>query len=205
MKSYDFQWSFNGNEWRNIPKIGADSGFITERRLEKVNGNFIQKLEEIRQQDFNEPLAHELFQEAWNSKNSGSPKSALVMAIAALEAGVKQFIAKLAPDTEWLLQNLPSPPLVKLLEKYIPSLTPSNPLMQPLQPIPESLKSVLEKGINLRNEIVHGKNIEIKSKTIDEIFGAINDLLYVLDYYEGHIWAAEHISNKIKKEWLRLI
>lgn len=44
------------------------------------------------------------------------------MMTSALETGIKTHISKLSPDTEWLLENLPSPPIDKIFKNYIPLL-----------------------------------------------------------------------------------
>jgi hypothetical protein len=49
-----------------------------------------------------EPLAHSLFREAQRASGQREYASALAMAIAALEIGVKQLIGTLVPGAEWL-------------------------------------------------------------------------------------------------------
>jgi hypothetical protein len=68
-----------------------------------------------------EPLGHELLREARGSALS-APRSALLLAASALEAGVKMHIARLAPETEWLMMEAPAPPIYKMLRDYLPQL-----------------------------------------------------------------------------------
>ena len=71
--------------------------------------------------DLREPLAHELLREA-KAANGASPRSALLTATSAIEAGVKFHIGNIAPQTAWLLSEMPSPPTHKLLRTYLPEL-----------------------------------------------------------------------------------
>ena len=64
-----------------------------------------------------EPLCHELYREAWEERQK-NPRNAVVFGIAAAEVSFKQCVSALAPDTRWLLENVPSPPLTKMLSEY---------------------------------------------------------------------------------------
>src|ERR1700683_178212 len=116
--------------------------------------------------------------------------------MAAAETGFKQFCSILAPDASWLIENVPSPPIVKMLEEYLPLLNTKHKIYGHTLPPPEPLTEVLKKGVQLRNGIVHGKHAILKKETIEEILNAIRDLLYLLDYYNGHVWAWEHVNGK---------
>jgi hypothetical protein len=203
MLCWKLEWCVEDGEWSQVIKIGADGGTISIIELTPVSEKLITEVNELRQKDFTEPLYHELFKEAWNHKNWHNPNSALVIAIAAAETGIKQLIAKLVPNSEWLIQNMQSPPIVKILKEYLP-LIPSETRISglPLPPLPESLIASIEKGVNLRNQIVHGKKASLKRETLESILKTIDDLLYILDFYEGHLWALENISHKTRAEWL---
>lgn len=53
-----------------------------------------------------EPVAHELWREAWNLRHA-NPRSSLVIGVAAAEVGLKQLIAALVPDAASLVENIP--------------------------------------------------------------------------------------------------
>jgi hypothetical protein len=148
-------------------------------------------------------LAHALFQEAW-SQRKDNPKSSLVIGVAAAETGMKQLISKLVPSSGWLVQNTQSPPLVKMLEEYFPSLPTQLRIADvPPPPLPKSLISIIKKAVLLRNEIVHGHEVHLVSKSLREILNIIHDLLYIFDCYSGHLWAMKCISVETLKAWLR--
>ena len=69
-----------------------------------------------------EPLAHALLREAEINRNRDALRSALILAVAAIEIGVKRFIATAIPGTAWLLEQIQSPPTHKLLSDYLPTL-----------------------------------------------------------------------------------
>jgi hypothetical protein len=66
-----------------------------------------------------EPLAHQLFHDAWNLRYT-NPRACLVVAVAAAEVGLKKVIGLIVPDAQWLLEEIPAPPIGKMLRKYIP-------------------------------------------------------------------------------------
>ncbi len=69
--------------------------------------------------DLTEPLGHTLAREAV-ALASKSPRSSILIMTAALETAVKMHISCIAPDSAWLIQELPSPPIFKILRDYIP-------------------------------------------------------------------------------------
>jgi hypothetical protein len=71
-----------------------------------------------------EPLAHQLLSEAWKQFSS-SPRSALVLAVAAIEVGVKIYVTQRILGSEWLIENLPAPPIDKILSQYVELIEPA--------------------------------------------------------------------------------
>ena len=145
-----------------------------------------------------EPEVRELFLEA-TSIRSGSPRSALVLGVAAAEIGLKRFIIERLPQTEWLLMNVPSPPIEKILEYMFPLAVGNGAYIRvgaeeraPF--MPKSIVSELRKAIQLRNKLVHVGEIAPNSTTIDKILQAINDFLNLLDAYGGVRWALSNVS-----------
>jgi hypothetical protein len=62
------------------------------------------------------PLGQELLREAWRNLFV-HPRSALVIGMAAAETGLKALIVDLVPENSWLIQEVQSPPIVKLASK----------------------------------------------------------------------------------------
>lgn len=151
------------------------------------------------------PIYHELLTEAFKHRRNRNPKGALVMGAAALESTVKQCISALVPNTSWLLNSIQSPPISKILRDYIPTI-PTKNLVNGKVHIPKSLRKTVHTGIEARNKILHtgsiaesDKNLEsychnISSATYHFLY-AVQDIVWLLDYYQGQDWALDYVSK----------
>jgi hypothetical protein len=143
-----------------------------------------------------QPLYHDLFREAWQNQLS-NPRSALVMGVAAAETGFKTTLTDLNPSMSWIVENVSSPPLVRMLREYMEQLPARNLINgQVLRP-PSSLIDTIRKGVELRNKLVHGREEVVAAEEVRLILEAVRDLLYMLDYYRGHDWAMDRLSPEI--------
>ena len=145
-----------------------------------------------------EPLAYELLREAWTLHPSNL-RSSIVLAVTAAEVGFKQFAIGLVPESKWLIENLASPPLVKMLRDFLPTLPIRRKLVDQHQLMSEFLLAELEKAVKLRNEIVHGGRGDLKRSSVGSAIKAVRDLLYLLDGYSGDEWAFRNISGETVK------
>src|SRR2546422_3448400 len=75
------------------------------------------------------PLGHELLREAFRNQRDNT-RSAVVMAVAAAETAMKELVVTLAPETRWLMENIPSPPLDKIIREYLEQLPANAPLAE---------------------------------------------------------------------------
>jgi hypothetical protein len=97
-----------------------------------------------------EPFPYELMREAW-AQRSANPRSALITAITALEIAVKQFIARRVPPADWLVENVPTPDVIKLIREYLPALDPpagARPDAACFEGLPDQLLRLLLKRRN---------------------------------------------------------
>ena len=140
------------------------------------------------EQGIESPLGHELLREAWRIRESNR-RSALVMGIAAIETGVKEFITQVAPQTAWLLRNVPSPPLHKILRDYLPTLTSAAAGYVKVPPLPKEWRGTFHDAVELRNNIVHGRTVGADDQLIENLLRTAYEFLYFLDYHGGHEWA----------------
>jgi hypothetical protein len=142
-----------------------------------------------------EPLCHELFREAWGLRSS-APRSALLIGVSALEIGFKELVAKLVPDCEWLVENAPSPPVVRMLEEYLPKLPTRLKIKDKTLSPPKTILDELRKVIQARNKVTHtGGGDSMRGSRLKEALLAIEDVLWQLDYYSGHDWALKHMRS----------
>ena len=139
-----------------------------------------------------EPVAHELWREAWNLRHRNS-RSSLVIGVAAAEVGLKQLIAALVPHAKSLVENIPSPPLDTMIRKVLPDL-PIKADIEPARRAPRHLRTAIIAAVEDRNRIVHLG--AMPRCDLREALLAIREFLYLLDMYSGHAWAATLLTEK---------
>lgn len=141
--SRGIKWSDDLDTWHRLPSdISARLG--TLRLTTPLPVERVLAVEVLLDAGADEPLGHHMLREA-RATAGRHHASALVMGIAAAEIGTKQLIAALVPDATWLAENLPSPPLVRMLSEYLPLL----PLLNRdprLVPPPWSIPRASEEG-----------------------------------------------------------
>ncbi len=139
-----------------------------------------------------ESLAHELFREAGSLIHS-APRSALLMLATALEAGVKTYISEREPITQWLLTETQSPPILKVLRDFIPTLAPqisaSLENWLGLRPLLGRLTQLVE----ARNRLTHRGTWDVELESLIKFREDVSDMLYILDYLRGAKWARNNI------------
>ena len=132
-------WSFDGTNWRSLGSIYLSNvhGYVPATMPDNICDQIVKLLE----QKAEEPLGHELLREAWEQKNA-NPRSALLIGIAAAETSFKEYVGDSAPDARWLIEHLPSPPLIEMLRDYLPTLPVKGRICgQVLPPPPEILET----------------------------------------------------------------
>ena len=182
--SKGFEWSDDGAVWHSMPY----TGFI--RVLESWRLEFTQQAVDEMQilvSETSEPLAHELFREAWGQQWN-NPRSSFLLAMVALEVGIKEYIAACVPEATWLAQNAPSPPVVNLLRDYIPQLTPA--AGTPVQ-VESGLLEEIKKAVPVRNQLAH-VGAQVPANRLGKTLRAVRNILLALDGALGHTWAVTH-------------
>jgi hypothetical protein len=195
-KTIAAKWSTDGNIWYNIEDM-FHLELLAGIAWESWSNQKTTILENIIKLNGSEPLAHELYREAWVESQS-NPRSALVIGVAAAEVGFKKFTIELVPDTEWLLANIQSPPLKLMIERYLPLIPVRNRINGKDPFIPPKMLKDLEKAVTIRNEIVHGKRGTVEFKVVGPILMTIRHFLYLLDYYAGKDWARRILGGRSK-------
>lgn len=145
-----------------------------------------------------EPLGHALVREA-AALASESPRSSILIMTAALETAVKMHISHIAPDTAWLMQEIPSPPIFKVLRDYIPLI---HSIRGKEIDFWDKVKPFIKKAqklIELRNKVAHTGKIPEDAGPIQDDLVLVSDLLYLLDVLDGHEWAKSLASYALRK------
>jgi hypothetical protein len=186
------EWSLDGSTWHPLP-ANPDTRFHPVPDVAPT-ASVAAEVQALLDAGQDEPLAHQVFREAFDSR-FGSRRSALVIAVAALEVGIKAFVSQLNPSTQWLIANSPSPPLRRLLGEYLPSLEAPATIDGRVVPPPKPVLDLIDKAVSLRNRVAHAAGEEIPRDSLEEMLTAIRDVLWMLDFYGGAPWAASHISS----------
>ena len=185
-------WSFDATDWFGLPtRLSAN---ITTQKGIVGFPELCQEVVSLYENGVKEPLAHELLREA-REQTGSNPRSSLVIGVTAAEAAVKNLIVKLQPENEWLLQNMPSPDVLRMLKDYVPKLAIKSPAIGKAGLVPTSVHDNLRKGISIRNVIVHGGSGSIKPITLRPILASIEDFVWLMDYYGGYSWAINNVSE----------
>jgi hypothetical protein len=194
-------WSFDNERWHAMPhNLSIEGGaFLFDFPLtDEVH----REMEKLILEKVSEPLGHELFLEAWELR-SRNPRSALIIGMSAAEVGFKQCFGKLVPDAEWLANNVPTPPLSKMLSEYLPLLPVRLKIQGRVLKPPKRIRTAIQNGTKARNETVHVGSNPPKASELRELLLSIRDLLYLLDGYSGFEWAFENLRDETKKEMIR--
>ena len=142
-----------------------------------------------------EPLGHELFREAGSLVHS-APRSALLMLVSALESAIKSYISDRLPGSQWLLAEVPSPPVPKMLRQFVPTLQPARAInlsqWSGLKPILKSVTDLTEQ----RNRLTHRGIMEVSTNELVSFKEDVSDVLYILDYLRGEDWAINNVRKK---------
>lgn len=188
----DFQFSQNKEAWESIPASWTVS--IVQKKPIVIGKEKQGPIKKLWIEGSREPLGHELIREAQNIFSS-NPRSALLIGCSALETGLKKYIAFGIPKSEILLEEIPSPPVEKMIKQILPEIHKALNL-DSLDPFIEKDKEkYLRKWIFSRNQVAHGRKTTIDIDKLDEFLKFIQMLLYKLDSFQGHDWAKSHISH----------
>ncbi len=141
------------------------------------------------QSNLDEPLGHALLREAATVAKE-SPRSAIMIMTAALESAVKIHISKRVPNTSWLMEEVSSPPIFKIINQYLPLIHPEIDCFDELK----TYVTGVQRLFNLRNKVAHTGSIPDKidnKKTlpVQDYLKLVSDMLYFLDVLDGHEWA----------------
>ena len=185
------EWSFDGSAWKFVGQ-SILINFLESQLVQEDSDKFRSDLKELVEsaQRGSIMLAHELLGEAFNVRRQG-PRSAVVIAITAVEVAIKQFISERAPShLEWLAESLPQRRVIDAL-RHVPNLSET----RKGEFLPKPLLGRLDRGMRLRHATVH-RGAVVEESALDEALEAVRDLLYALDYYRGLDWALEFVNRE---------
>jgi hypothetical protein len=174
------EWKLGGNKWRRMP--WGIYTTVSMRAVPPFNSDRVAEIQELIEEGAKAPFAHTLFREAWEQRNT-NPRSALLLGIAAVEVGTKQYLSERVPDARWLLEKLQSPPVAQMLDKYVAPLADTK--------LNRDWRKQLEGGVELRNKVAHVGTTPVPPKELREILLAVRETLWWLDSLRGYEWAKD--------------
>lgn len=190
-------WSENAKTWVTLPsKMFASPEVRRDIIVDCLTEDI---LSELRAEHLAEPIAHSLFRDAWFKRHSDH-KAALAQGVSALEVGVKNCIVSLLPDAEYLVLEMPSPPVVNLLRDFLPTLIGKTSTNAPN--LSANLIKLVSNMVYQRNLVVHKGELTVDGGKVSEYLELIHDLLYFLDFVSGNQWALALTSREFKN-WIR--
>jgi hypothetical protein len=189
------EWSLDQENWRMMPlrgqgRVRASLVSLGVRAAERTS-----EAQRLLDAGLEMPIGHELLMEAEEFAFT-SVRSSLVLSLAALEVGFKSLVSKLVPDAAWLVAEVPSPPLEKMLRDYLPLLP--NVLevnVGAANALTTTALAEVRKAVKLRNDLVHTGIAKIDGRWLDSWLQLCGDLLYLFDFYQGHRWALGEIGE----------
>ena len=202
VKHRTLYWRVGEGEYRIVPQKGGPSQPISFQGMVGINWNegHSTDLQELwSAKDLTEPLGHTLVREA-AALASESPRSSILIMVAALETAVKMHISSIAPETAWLMQEIPSPPIFKVLRDYIPLIHRMRGNELDYWDKVKPFINKAQKLIELRNKVAHTGKIPEGTGPIHDKLVLVFDLLYLLDVLDGHDWAKSFTSSELRKE-----
>jgi hypothetical protein len=191
--------SLDGKSWLSL-SAARSATLVLVQILPAMSAELTKEIIDQYEMGSDEPLAHQLFNDAWNLRYT-NPRASLVVAVAAAEVGLKKVIGLIVPDAQWLLEEIPAPPIGKMLRKYIPTLKVKSHIEGKQIIPPPKLIEKLEDAAKARNKIVHVGEKAPENKERLEMLEAIQDFLWICDLYRGQLKNVSFISYDVLKEW----
>lgn len=189
------EWSEDRKQWHPLPAESTVQA--PESTWVAVNLPLRAHVAEMFAAGDEEPVAHELLREA-EGNLAANPRSALVLAVAALETGIKAYIATMVPDARWLAFEAPSPPVFKILSEYLPTLESRDAI--PIPPPPKRLRTLVRKAVEARNDLAH-KGEVAASLDLEDLVDGVREILYMFDFFSGREWALALADPESRDDW----
>ncbi|NVK58612.1 MAG: hypothetical protein HWE37_00905 [Rhodobacteraceae bacterium] len=187
-------WSLDGEDWYHFP-LKINTKLRQPRPIEASDAARV-RIAAVVNDKVHEPISHDLMREA-GELVAAAPRSALLVAFAALETGIKAQLKRMVPDASSLIDEMPSPPLLKMLQEILPSTIDVKGLSSDHFPLKRHAKEYLQKWVAQRNQLTHGTKHSVDADKVEEFIQFAKDVLYLLDYVEGHNWALDHLESAI--------
>lgn len=193
---YSMLWSNDGIEWNPLRRgLSYSVSGVPQLSLNHV---VAEELETLATSQDREPVGREI----WHVASQVDPVTAIVLAVTAIEVELKRLVSTMVPEAEWLLVNLPAPPIVRIIEEYLPTLESYTKALSP----PDVLVKTLRRAVKQRNDFVHvgptgdarWLRSSVEESALRSVLDATSDLLWLFDAQRGYTWALDNLSEQTK-------
>ncbi len=190
LSSMSDEWSIDGLEWHCLPS--SITAIPTIRSELRVTTDALKEVVEAAHNPPPHLLPYELLREAMELQ-SKQPRSAVIIALAAVEIATKGLVARSLPETAWLVENIPTPPINRILREYAPNIqTPAGHSLK----IPKEILRSHQSAVKLRNQITHTSQPAPSITRARQILSTASDILRLIDAAEGYSWADTLLQNR---------
>jgi hypothetical protein len=207
LTNVQLSYSLDGAEWFEIgpPHLLRMSRFHTHSHDPK----WVARLQAQLDEGVHEPIARALLREAWSSHFT-NPRAALVLGVAALEVGTKDCIARLMPESTWLVDNMPAPNVHKMIKDYLPELLANRGNLRIYAPTRKPMRAV-QTAVENRNTVVHRfatseayeKAVQaLRYLALEETLLMVEEFLSLFDLYTGMPEARRRIRTETRQEMI---
>lgn len=181
-------WRQDREDWREVP--GRLHTTVSVHRGLGHSAKWKSSVQKLLSSGSTPPAAHELLREAQELANT-SPRSSLVIGIAAAEIAVRQCIANLIPKAEWLAFEYQGVTVDAALKNFIPSISQ----VQSVAVVEEldSIRRVVNKAIRKRNRLVHRTALTITPDEVKKYLDSFGTLVRLLDGISSYPWALDYL------------
>lgn len=181
-------WSELGSTWHEVP--GGLSTSVSVHNALGHSRRWKADVQRLLNKQLSPPAAYDLLREAQELRST-SPRSGLVIGIAAAEIAVKQCIANLVPDAEWLAFEYQGVTVDAILKNYISSIMSVND--GAVKKELDSLRKIIKKAVEKRNQVVHRAGSNVSPREVKTYLDAIDRLIRLLDGVSSYPWALKFL------------
>lgn len=181
-------------DWRLINNFNHRVEFV-KHNIVPINHAFSEETLELSLAEDGEPTGHELLREAKEISNV-SVRASLIMGIASVEVRLKDLISARSPSSEWLIKSIQSPPIAKIISKYLPELF-DDYKDEILAFKKTNHFTVITKQIESRNSTSHTGTNPPQGMNIYQLLDSVEQFLWFCDFLSGFEWAKEYFDEEL--------
>lgn len=202
------QFSFDQKEWYLVPILplkgilgrpyGNEEYQRLENQVKEKNSYLAQWLVKSMENGQTAPIYPRIYFEAIDILNENI-QTAIVLAVEAVEVAVKTCIVHFDNKVKWLIENVQSPPLEKIIKEYLTLLIPKEYPAIPKELVNHSLHD----AIIARNKIVHSGLYKIDEDKANKLVEDLGRIIAYLECYMGYNWATYFLDRPFNHWFFR--